>query len=102
MSAFGHGQMREIDGSEALQIAHDAQPQGDSKSTLGDIDHLHIGDDVEVLPTDYGFQPVRGKLKLSSLEEIVVTRVDEQVGEVAVHFPRLGFRIARQTQGTSA
>jgi hypothetical protein len=53
-----------------------------------------IGDTVEVLPIDYGFQPTRGALLLASMDELIVQRTDPRAGDVAVHFPRLGFRVA--------
>lgn len=93
MAAFGQGDLKEIEGSEALDIAQSAMPSSLEKTTTTELDGFSAGDDVEVLPIDYGFQPVRGKLQLSSLDEIVVARHDDRVGDVAVHFPRLGFRI---------
>ena len=45
------------------------------------------------MPDDYGFDPVAGELVCSSVNEVAVRRVDEQVGEIVVHFPRLGFRV---------
>ena len=54
---------------------------------------LSQGDNVAVMPIDYGFQPTQGTLLIASLEELVVKRVDERVGEVAVHFPPLGFQV---------
>ena len=54
---------------------------------------LTVGDAVEVLPIDYGFQPTRGKLRIASEDSIVVERNDERAGELLVHFPRLGFQV---------
>lgn len=93
MSCFGPGDLTELKGAAALEIARNASPSSVSKSALSGLDQEQIGDEVEVMPIDYGFQPVRGKLQLSSLEELIVRREDEQVGEVAVHFPRLGFKL---------
>ena len=95
MAAFGQGGINEIEGSEALSIAKNAMPSVDPKVTTGELDSFRLDDEVEVLPIDYGFQPVRGQLKIASLEEIVVTRKDDSVGEIAVHFPRLGFRVRK-------
>ena len=95
MSAYGQGDLTELKGVAALEIARNASPSSMSKSATTELDQMQVGDEVEVMPIDYGFQPVRGKLQLSSLEELVVRREDEQVGEVAVHFPRLGFRVTQ-------
>ena len=45
------------------------------------------------MPIDYGFQPTRGELVVSSVDELAVKRVDKRAGEVAVHFPRMGFQV---------
>ena len=95
MRAFGHGQPTEISGAQALDIALEASPGDLQKTTLTDLDGLSVGDTVSVVPTDYGFQPVTGSLQVSSLEEIVLVRSDERVGEVAVHFPRQGFQVTK-------
>jgi hypothetical protein len=50
---------------------------------------------VAVTPDDYGFDPVAGELVFSGVHEIAVRRQDAAVGEVVVHFPRYGFRVAR-------
>ncbi len=95
MAAIGQGDLVEINGQAAVDIAADSEPATDSKAATVHLDGLELGETVEVMPTDYGFQPVRGKLHLSSLEELVILREDERAGKVAVHFPRLGFEIKR-------
>ena len=50
---------------------------------------------VAVMPDDYGFDPVVGEVVFSSVHEIAVLRRDDALGDVAVHFPRLGFRVDR-------
>lgn len=95
MVAFGQGDLTEITGSSAIEVARDAEPDSEHKAATSEIDGLQLGDEVEVMPIDYGFQPVTGKLQLSSLEELVLSREDEQAGNVSVHFPRLGFQIKK-------
>ena len=93
MAAFGPGDMTEISGQDALDIAKHAAPSEQHKLAPVDEGTLVLGETVEVMPIDYGFQPVRGQLQLTSLEEIVVRRNDDAVGDVCVHFPRLGFQV---------
>jgi glutathione S-transferase len=50
---------------------------------------------VTVAADDYGRDPVAGTLLGLSAQNIVIRRVDPQVGELNLHFPRAGFRIAR-------
>ncbi|MFP6808054.1 MAG: glutathione S-transferase family protein [Pseudomonadales bacterium] len=97
MNGFGHGELIEMEGSEALTIARHATPSTFSKTTLTEIDHLAIGDDVVVNAIDYGCDPIYGKLQVSSIEELVVSLDDPQIGTLAVHFPRIGFQVRKQT-----
>lgn len=93
MAAWGHGDLTAMDGAEALAIATSAVPQTPEKQGFKMTGGPQVGDQVKVLPIDYGFQPTEGELLVHSLEEIAVKRQDDQIGDVAVHFPRLGFRI---------
>ncbi len=84
---------RPLDGAAALDIARQREPAaaGPIESSL--LHGIDPGKDVEIMPIDYGFQPVRGRLVTATLEEIALIRTDDSVGEVAVHFPRLGFQV---------
>jgi len=95
MSAFDNAAEKEISGKEALKIARESGPQKETRIAAMNVDGLSAGDTVEVMPIDYGFNPVRGRLQVASLEELVVLREDNDVGEVAVHFPRLGFQLKK-------
>jgi glutathione S-transferase len=96
--AIGHGTRTDLSPQEALAIAKAAQPQTSPRQDDLDPSGRKVGDIVEVAPDDTGRDPVRGELVSSSREEIVIRRVDDQVGEVHVHFPRAGFvvRAARE------
>jgi hypothetical protein len=54
-----------------------------------------VGDEVSVSAVDYGVDPVFGTLANADAESFAVRRTDERVGEVVVHFPRIGFRIRK-------
>ena len=84
---------RPLDGAAALDIARQREPAaaGPIESSL--LHGIDPAKDVEIMPIDYGFQPVRGRLVTATLEEIALIRTDDSVGEVAVHFPRLGFQV---------
>jgi hypothetical protein len=59
----------------------------------GEPNGLTVGQQVAVVPDDYGFDPVSGTIAASSVDEIAIRRVDDQCGEIVVHFPRTGFRV---------
>ena len=83
--AYGHGVVESMSGEEALAIAAAAPA----------LDQQALGKSVTVVPIDYGLQPVRGtEVKVSSLPEAFsLVRSDEEVGDLLVHFPRMGFRM---------
>ena len=93
MAAFGHGDIAAITGEEAVAIARDSDIATAPKTTDFVDEQLSVGTTVDVMPIDYGFQPTQGELLMASTEEIVVKRRDARTGDVAVHFPRLGFQI---------
>lgn len=95
MGAFDQASETSISGPDALEIARQSEPERETKIAAMNVDGLAAGDMVEVMPIDYGFDPVRGELLIASLEELVVLRHDDQVGEIAVHFPRFGFQIKK-------
>jgi glutathione S-transferase len=98
VAAIGHGKRTELDASEALAIAKAATPEVSERADPNDPFKRKPGMRVQVMPDDTGKDPVVGELIASSAEEIVIRRLDPQVGEVAVHFPRAGF-IVQPAQG---
>lgn len=93
MRAIGHGTRREIDAAEALSIARASSPASAGKVTEDEIGVRH-GARVTVTPDDYGRIPVQGELVTLTLREVAVRRVTPETGEVVVHFPRSGYRVA--------
>lgn len=89
--AFGHGHVQTISGEEALAIAAGEQPDEIEDAVL--LGGLEVGQLVEVMPIDYGFQPVAGELLAAGIDEITIARNDDQAGRVVVHFPRMGFQV---------
>ncbi len=92
---FGRGEKTEMEEGEALEIASGAAPATAAKPDPQDPNGFRPGDAVAVMPDDYAFDPVRGTILALSTHEVAIRRDDPQVGEVVVHFPRIGFRISR-------
>ena len=89
MASFGQGNSDFMTGEEAVSIARDPiSPGGRNIPCRG---RTSPGRNRRRLPIDYGFQPTRGELTGSSVDEFVLKRIDERAGGVAVHFPRIGF-----------
>ena len=90
MAAIGHGEFESMDAAEALQIARAHQPRNMGSSQAFPEDPP-LGASVRVRANDYGRDPVVGTLSYIDTERLAVIRNDPQVGEVQVHFPRLGY-----------
>lgn len=99
VAAIGHGKQADLDAKAALEIARTATPQTRNAVDANDPLGRKPGDKVQIVPDDFGRDPVAGELIALSRDEVVIRRIDEQVGEVAVHFPRAGFVIKPATRG---
>lgn len=53
------------------------------------------GETIEIVATDYGFEPVRGELIKLLGNEIVIRCTDERAGQTMVHFPVVGYEIRK-------
>jgi glutathione S-transferase len=95
VEALGSGAMTRIDPADALAVARAATPRPGHVDP-GEPNALASGDPIAVTPDDYGFDPVAGTLHSASTNEIAVLRHDPALGDVAVHFPRIGFRVERR------
>ncbi|MFO1406929.1 MAG: glutathione S-transferase family protein [Steroidobacteraceae bacterium] len=89
--AIGHGTRREIAASDALAVARAGTPDTpggvDPRDPLG----LAAGAHVTVTPDDYGKIPVEGELVTLDAHEVAVLRRTDALGDVVVHFPRIGY-----------
>jgi glutathione S-transferase len=90
MRAFGHGTSSPMTAAEALSIAAAAQPATLRASKPFDEDPS-LGSRVRIRADDYGRDPVDGELVLIDADEIAFHRRDPQLGDIVVHFPRLGY-----------
>jgi glutathione S-transferase len=90
VSAFGHGVSAPMTSEEALATAAAAEPEAPRGSSPFDEDPP-LGARVRILADDYGRDSVEGDLVMADLEQIALRRNDAEVGDVVVHFPRLGF-----------
>lgn len=96
MSEFGQAKpAAEISSEEALRVAKKSKPVAIPHAEAFETEGIALGDEVQVVPLDYGFDPVKGELAHCSREEIAVRRADPRAGTVVVHFPRLGYQMAR-------
>ena len=94
MKALGGGERTDITATDALDIAKAAKPAA-TQVDAGDPSGLKAGQTISVTPDDTGKVPVTGVLVGLSPDRISIQRSDPRVGDVAVHFPRAGYVVAR-------
>ncbi|TKB50619.1 glutathione S-transferase family protein [Ferrimonas sediminicola] len=88
MSAFGHGQPRDIRGREALSLAAVSQPRPLPPTAL---DHPDIGKSVRITPGDYARVATLGTLAGVTEQRWILRRQTRRFDAVHVHFPRQGY-----------
>jgi glutathione S-transferase len=93
VKAVGHGTYSPMDSKEALAIAKSATPSALGEDDPFDPNGRKPGDMVSVMADDYGRDPVVGELMFSNAHTIAIRRTAPEVGNVVVHFPRIGFMV---------
>lgn len=94
MRELGHGKRTEMEAAEALRIAaasDPAPPPPHEADPLG----LSPGDKVTVAAEDYGRDPIAGRLVALTSQRVVIAREADALGVLHLHFPRVGYVIAR-------
>ncbi|MDB5985828.1 MAG: glutathione S-transferase family protein [Nevskia sp.] len=91
---FGHGTPTELDAADAVAIARSTAQGQPFDGPLLEPEKFKLGQTVSVSATDYGCEPVIGTLLHASVFELAIKRQDERAGEIIVHFPRQGFKVA--------
>ncbi|MXP13339.1 glutathione S-transferase family protein [Altererythrobacter confluentis] len=90
VKAIGHGERTEVSREAALDLARTSEP---IESTVASRDAELEGKQVTTAADDYGRDAVAGLLVGSSEHHVSIRRNDPRVGEVVVHFPRIGFSV---------
>ncbi len=89
---FGWGQVSTVSDLDALKIAKAASPLAISEESAM---HPEVGEWVTVSPTDTGKVPVTGTLVGMDANCISLLRRSDNLGDVHVHFPRVGFECTK-------
>ena len=75
-----------------LEVAKAFQPKDIGFSSVGD-DAFELGDVVRISADDYGPELITGTIVKLAPNHIGIKQVTDELGEIAIHFPRLGFQI---------
>jgi len=90
MARIGHGKRTDITADEALAVARHVSPAPPRPSSPQDGDPTP-GQRARVRPNDNAKDWVEGEVTYIDADEIALLRNDPEVGDVTVHFPRLGY-----------
>ena len=96
MKAIGHGTPTPMTAAEALALAKATEPATPQKADPRDPQGLEPGMKVSVAAAsiaDNGDKPIEGVVHAVDRETIVLNREDPQCGRMAVHLPRVGYRV---------
>jgi glutathione S-transferase len=95
VAALGEGRRTTLSAEAALAVALGARAAHDSPpGAIEAADGLRAGASVEVSPDDTRRGHMRGELVRLDASGVSIRRRHPLCGEVQVHFPRLGYRIA--------
>jgi glutathione S-transferase len=95
IAAFGAGDSTALRADDALAIARGATPAVDARGVIANAEGLRCGDAVSIVADDYGVETSCGAITALTGDESVIVRRDPSLGDVAVHFPRIGYRIVK-------
>jgi glutathione S-transferase len=94
VAALGHGRPHDLDSKDALEIARSSTPEPAGQTDSDDPQGLAPGQMVSVVPdVDGGDPSVEGRIAGVSIDTIAISRSAPEVGDITVHFPRVGYRV---------
>ncbi|MGC6517512.1 MAG: glutathione S-transferase family protein [Candidatus Puniceispirillaceae bacterium] len=97
MTDIGHGTSSDLSAEQALEIAAHAQPQSPTGIACYNPQNLTVGDEVVVRQAGDTADPdITGRLRFLDETRISLDLHDEQIGDIALHLPVLGYMIKRR------
>lgn len=92
MRDLGHGRPQPMPASQAIEIARSTEP-APARAAKPQPEDPPRGSLVEVRAADYARDAIAGALDFIDDDEISIRIGNDRVGNIAVHFPRVGFEI---------
>ncbi len=90
---MGQGTRLAMEPSEALNIARDRSPMPPTGVHRHDPIGIAAGTEVSISPSDYAEARIVGELIGTTVSSVSIRREDPRVGEVSVHFPKIGYTV---------
>ncbi|MEM7545234.1 MAG: glutathione S-transferase [Pseudomonadota bacterium] len=95
IAAIGHGRVQALSAADAIEVAANAIPGHPKGVASGDPQGLAVGQSMVVTPdVNGGEQGVEGTIWSATTDTVTILRHDPDCGDICVHFPRSGYRIA--------
>jgi glutathione S-transferase len=94
---IGPGESRSMAPDAALGIAREAAPADVGGGELSRANGFAVGDRVAIAADDHGPEESRGVIVRLAPNEITILRREPALGDIAVHFPRAGYRIRSES-----
>ena len=95
IEAMPDEQVQEMTCAQSLAVARDSTPVAPMEPSSGTNGEFTIGDQAAVAADDYGPERTSGRITAISAESVTIERADPDLGAVAVHFPRAGYRVLK-------
>ena len=92
VAAIGHGRPQELSPAQALAIAAQGDPVA-AGASIDDDTLPALGSEVSIRPDGYVTEAVSGTLVQVDRFDVAIRRADPALGEVMLHFPRVGYAI---------
>lgn len=92
MAAIGHATHDELSAADALAIAARSAP-GPVRASIDDDSLPRLGSRVAIRPEGYATADVEARLVQADRDDVTILRDDPRLGDVVVHFPRVGYAI---------
>lgn len=92
IQSIGHGIPSELAADDASHVARSATPDFMRMSSAAEFDP-DLGSEVSIRPDGYSTDDVSGELVFCDRNEIAIRRHEESLGELIVHFPRVGYTL---------
>ncbi len=89
---IGHGISTDLTADEALAVALETASSAPEEIDSMEAQDMKPGDPVRVVP-DNGSASITGALLSLARDEVVIRHHHPRVANVAIHFPRVGYRI---------
>lgn len=91
MQALGHGAMEKFSAVEAIAVAAACVPAPLHDDRFQDDHGIAIGSRVSIRAESFGLEPTEGVLMAATRMHFTLLRTDARVGDMYVHFPRIGY-----------